>query len=202
MRKLSQDLPRGPVGYAQVILSLLQWLAGTQWSIALHESQYVWPFTESLHVLTLAWFVGCAVILDLRLLGAGFRGVPVSDVTDRVLPWTRAGFAVMAITGCMLFYATPVSYYQSIFFRIKIVLLVVAGINVFVFHSRTQRSVADWNNADRPPRAARLAAIVSLVAWAGVVVTGRLIAYNWFSCDLQPQSAFINWAAGCVLGSR
>ena len=183
------------------ILSLLDWLARTPWSIALHESQYVWPFTESLHVLTLAWFVGCAVILDLRLLGVAFNAVPVSEVTDRVLPFTRAGFAVMVTTGVMLFYATPVSYYQSIFFRIKVVLLVVAGINVFVFHSRTQRTVADWDLADRPPRAARVAAIVSLVAWTGVVVTGRLIAYNWFSCDIQPQSAFINWAAGCVVGS-
>ena len=183
------------------ILSLLDWLARTPWSIALHESQYVWPFTESLHVLTLAWFVGSAVILDLRLLGVAFNAVPVSDVTDRVLPWTRAGFAVMVTTGVMLFYATPVTYYQSIFFRIKVVLLAVAGINVFVFHSRTQRTVAAWDLSDRPPRAARVAAIVSLLAWTGVVVTGRLIAYNWFSCDLQPQSAFINWAAGCVVGS-
>ena len=184
------------------ILPLLQWLAGTPSSIALHESQYVWPFTESVHVLALAWFVGSTIILDLRLLGVAFRAVPVSDVTGRVLPWTRAGFAVMATTGLMLFYATPVSYYQSVFFRIKVVLLVVAGINVFVFHSRTQRTVAAWDLADRPPRAARVAAIVSLVAWAGVVVSGRMIAYNWFSCDIQPQSAFINWAAGCVPGSR
>ena len=41
--------------------------------------------------------------------------------------------------------------------------------------------------------------MVSLAAWAGVVVAGRMMAYNWFDCDLQPQSAFINWAAGCVV---
>ena len=182
------------------ILSLLDWLAKTQWSVALHESQYVWPFTESLHVLTLGLFVGSTVMLDLRLLGVAFTGVPVSELTGRVLPWTRAGFAVMVTTGLMLFYATPVTYYQSIFFRIKVVLLVVAGVNVFVFHSRTQRTVAAWDLDARPPRAARAAAIVSLVAWAGVVVSGRLIAYNWFNCDMQPQTAFINWVSGCVVG--
>ena len=40
---------------------------------------------------------------------------------------------------------------------------------------------------------------MSLTAWAAVVVAGRMMAYNWFDCDIQPQSAFINWAAGCVV---
>ncbi len=183
------------------ILSVLDWLAKTPWSIALHESQYMWPFTESLHVLTLTLFVGSAIVLDLRLLGVGFQRVPVSEMTGRMLPWTRAGFAVMVTTGLMLFYATPVTYYRSIFFRIKLLLLVAAGINVFVFHARTHRTVAAWDGDPVPPRAARVAAMVSLVAWAGVVVSGRLIAYNWFSCDIQPQSDFINWASSCVVGT-
>src|SRR6185503_4626916 len=114
------------------VLAALTWLGKTPWSIALHESLYVWPLTESLHVLTLALFVGTAVMLDLRLLGIGFTGINVSELTTRLLPWTRAGFAVMVTTGLLLFYATPVTYYQSLFFRIKVVLLIVAGINVFV----------------------------------------------------------------------
>ncbi|MEQ1693424.1 MAG: DUF6644 family protein [Gemmatimonas sp.] len=183
------------------VLSALDWLARTPWSIALHESQYMWPFTESLHVLTLAFFVGATIVLDLRLLGVGFRDIPVTDFTGRLLPWTRAAFAVMVTTGLMLFYATPITYYQSIFFRIKVILLIAAGINVLVFHARTQRSVSAWNVDAKPPRAARVAAIVSLTAWAGVVISGRLIAYNWFSCDIQPQSDFINWASSCVVGT-
>ena len=81
---------------------------------------------------------------------------------------------------------------------IKVLLLVLAGINVSVFHSRTHRSVAAWDRDAKPPRAARVAAIISLAAWAGVVVSGRLVAYNWFSCDIQPQPAFVNWVSGCV----
>ena len=107
----------------------------------------------------------------------------------------------MVTSGLMLFYAQPLTYYHSIFFRIKLLLLVAAGINVFVFHARTQRSVLVWDVEARPPRAARVAAIVSLAAWAGVVISGRLIAYNWFSCDLQPQPDFINWASSCVVGA-
>ena len=175
----------------------LTWLGETPWSIALHESQYVWPFTESLHVLTLTIFAGTAAVLDLRLLGLALTGVPVTALTARLLPWTRVGFFIMVVTGMMLFYATPLTYYHSIFFRIKLILLAMAGINVFVFHARTHKSAMHWDGQLLLPRAARVAAAVSLFAWAGVIVSGRLIAYNWFDCDLQPQPAFINWAASC-----
>lgn len=181
------------------ILPVLEWLAGTRWSIALHESQYVWPLLETAHVLCLALFVGTAVMLDLRLLGLAMTRVPASEFTGRLLPWTRSGFAVMVTTGAMLFSAAPVTYYQSLFFRIKMVMLVVAGLNIALFHNGIHRRIGAWDLDAKPPRAARAAAVVSLVAWSTVVVAGRLIAYNWFACDLQPQSAFVNWASGCVV---
>jgi hypothetical protein len=181
------------------ILNLLQWIAETPWSVALRESLYVWPLVESTHVLSLGLFVGTAAMLDLRLLGLAMRRVPVSEVSGRLLPWTRVGFAIMVATGLLLFFATPVRNYQNVFFRIKVILLALAGLNVWLFHSRVHRRVAEWDLDPVTPRAARVAAIVSLVAWSGVVVCGRLIAYNWFDCDIQPQSAFINWAAGCVV---
>ena len=181
------------------IRDALEWLAATPWSIALHESLYVWPLLESTHVLCLALFVGTAAMLDLRLLGVAMTHIPVSAFTGRLLPWTRAGFAIMVTTGVLLFSATPVTYYHSVFFRIKVILLAVAGFNVWFFHSRTHRAIGEWDLAARPPTAARIAAIVSLTAWAGVVIAGRLVAYNWFDCDLQPQSAFVNWAASCVV---
>lgn len=179
------------------ILEALEWLAETRWSVALHESLYVWPLLESTHVLCLTLFVGTAAMLDLRLLGIAFTGIPVAAFTRRLLPWTRAGFAIMVTTGLLLFSATPVTYYQSLFFRIKTILLVVAAVNVWFFHARTHPRVDEWGLARKPPRAARVAAVVSLVAWACVVIAGRLVAYNWFDCALKPQSAFVNWAAGC-----
>jgi hypothetical protein len=84
----------------------------------------------------------------------------------------------MAATGVLLFTATPVTYYNSLFFRIKLILLAVAGFNVWFFHARTHRRIADWDSAVVPPAAARLAAIVSLAAWTGVVFAGRLVAYE------------------------
>jgi hypothetical protein len=184
------------------ILGFLEWLAATPWSIALHESLFMYPLVESTHVLSLTLFVGLTVMLDLRLLGVAMTRVPVSEFLDRVLPWTRAGFAVMAATGVLLFYAIPVRNYQNIFFRAKVIMLVLAGLNVYLFHSGVARRVGNWDLSTVPPRAARVAGVVSLILWAGVVVAGRMIAYNWFDCDIQPQPDFVNWAAGCFVAPR
>lgn len=181
------------------LLPFCEWLASTQWSIALHESLYMYPLVESVHVLTLCLFVGFATLLDLRLLNLIMRDVPVSYVARRLLPWTTAGFIVMVISGVLLFYAIPVRTYQSIWFRFKVVFLILAGINVYVFHTGIWLRVSEWDLDLRSPKAARRAGIASLVLWALIIVFGRLIAYNWFDCDIQPQSRFVNFVAGCVV---
>ena len=181
------------------LLGFCEWLAGTEWSIALHESLYMYPLVETAHVLSLLWFVGTITVVDIRLLGWSFRDVPVSEVTARVLPWTVAGFIVSVITGVLLFYAIPVRTYLSIFFRIKVTLLLVAVVNAALFQRYMSRGSLEWDPHPRPPVRARLAGAVSMGCWAVVIVMGRMIAYNWFDCDHQPQSDFINWAAGCVI---
>jgi uncharacterized membrane protein HdeD (DUF308 family) len=110
-----------------------------------------------------------------------------------------AGFVMMVITGVLLFYAIPVRSYQSVWFRLKVIALLLAGLNAFVFHTTIDRRVAEWDLAPVPPPAARRAGAASLLLWAIIVVAGRMIAYNWFDCDKQPQSHFVNVFAGCVV---
>jgi hypothetical protein len=184
------------------LLGFCQWLAETRPSIALHESLYMYPLVESVHVLTLCLFVGMSVLLDLRLLGLTLRRVPASDVIARLVPWMTAGFIVMLTTGLLLFYAIPVRSYQNIFFRLKMIMLVLAGVNAWVFHAHVHKRVFTWDMDAKPPSAARMAGACSLILWAVIVVSGRMIAYNWFDCDMQPQPRFVNWAAGCVVGQR
>ena len=174
-----------------------EWLATTEWSIALHESLYAYAIIESVHVWALCLFVGFTVLLDLRLVGAIFRGVPVSHMTGRLLPWTKVGFAIMVASGVLLFYAIPLRTYLNVFFRVKVGLLLLAGLNAFVFHNGIHRSVPTWDLNATPPRAARLAAMFSLLLWAAVVCSGRMIAYNWFDCG-RPQSALVDTVAGCT----
>ncbi len=182
-----------------MIERFLEWLGETPWSVGLLESLYLWPLIESTHVLALGLFVGTTAMMDLRLLGLAYRNVPITAFTGRMLPWTRIGFALMTVTGLLLFYSQPLRYYHNVFFRVKVAVLVLAGFNAAFFHRGIHRSAPDWAHDAKPPRAARIAGAVSLAAWAFVVVAGRLIAYNWFDCDLQPQPAWVNRLAGCAL---
>jgi hypothetical protein len=162
----------------------------------------MYPLIESIHVWALAVFVGFAAALDVRLLGWSMRRIPVSDVARRLLPWMAAGFVVMVATGVLLFYAIPIRSYHSVWFRLKIILLILAGVNAWVFHANIWRRVADWDRDPVTPKGARVAGAASLVLWACIIFSGRMIAYNWFDCDRQPQPAFINVVAGCVVEPR
>jgi hypothetical protein len=179
-------------------LDFFERLADSPWSVSLHESEIAYSIIESMHVWSLALFFGLTVMFDLRLVGWTMRKVPVSEFSRRLLPWTIAGFVVMVITGTLLFYAIPLRSYQNIFFRIKMILLLLAGLNVWIFHSRVYPKVATWDVDGVPPRAARVAGALSLTLWIGIVVSGRMIAYNWFDCDRQPQTALINFLTSCI----
>jgi AcrR family transcriptional regulator len=161
-------------------MTLCQWLQATAWSTALHESVWVYPIIESVHVLGLCLFVGLTLVMDLRLLQLVLRRAPQPDVLDRLLPWIRAGFAVMVASGVLLFYASPVRFYGNIFFRLKTVLLVLAGLNAWLFHQRADRAAARAGGALEVPAGSRFAGATSLLLWAAIITSGRLIAYNWF----------------------
>jgi hypothetical protein len=173
-------------------------MAETPWSIAIRESMYAYTVLESIHVWGLALFVGFAALLDFRLLGWVLRDQPVSTTAHRLLPWTLGGFVVMVISGVLLFYAIPVRTYHSVFFRFKLILLVLAGLNAAVFHTTIWLKVAEWDLQTITPKPARVAGAVSLVLWTCIIFSGRMIAYNWFDCDRQPQPEIVNWFAGCV----
>ncbi|HJL95380.1 MAG TPA: DUF6644 family protein [SAR86 cluster bacterium] len=179
------------------MLDFVIWLSETEWSIALHESLYLYPWIESTHVLSICLFFGTLLFVDLRLSGVVFNNISISEMNRKVLPLTLFGFLIMTVTGFLLFYAIPVRSYQNIFFRIKMLLIVFAGINAFLFHRRMSKEAITWDINSSIPNSMKNRAITSLVLWATVVITGRMIAYNWFDCDMQPQPKWINTLTSC-----
>ena len=91
-----------------------------------------------------------------------------------------AGFVPSAATGLLLFVVDPLRYYGNVFFRVKLVLLALAGFNALAFHLTTYRTVGRWDEDPLVPATARLAGAVSLLLWSAIIVSGRLIAFNWF----------------------
>jgi hypothetical protein len=159
-----------------------EWLGNTSWSIALHESRYVFLLVLMIHVLTLSVFVGTAAMIDLRLLGKTMTRVPVSQVVTRLLRWSEAGFLVMVVTGTLLFYAAPVARYENVFFRLKMAALLVAVMNAWVFRRTIYRRVGEWDLDPVPPRRVRMVGALSLILLAIIITAGRMMAYQdyWF----------------------
>jgi hypothetical protein len=164
------------------LLRFCEWLESTPGSVALHESRYMFLIVLTVHVLTLAVFVGTALMIDLRFLGVTLIRVPASEVVGRLLPWAVAGFLVMVTSGALLFYAAPVVRYHNLFFRFKMGALVLAVVNAWVFHATVYRRVAQWDRDPVPPREVRVAGGLSLVLWALIITAGRMMAYQgyWF----------------------
>ena len=181
------------------MMDLVEWLASTSLSIALRESLYLYPWIESAHVLFIAIFFGTLLFVDLRLSGYVFKELSITQMNKKVLPLTIIGFVLMCLTGLLLFYAIPIRNYQNIFFRIKIVLMIVAGLNAFYFHWTMNKESKVWDKESYIPSNMKFSAIASLFLWSLVIISGRMIAYNWFDCDRQPQSDIINFLTSCAV---
>lgn len=168
----------------------------SSWSQQLLGSLNIWPLLEGTHVLTLMLFAGTIWIVDLRMMGVAFRNVPFSKLNDKVLPYTVFGFALLIVTGIILFLAKPMNYYHSLWFRFKIVFLLIAAVNILIFHKKVQATQDQWDTDPNPPSAVKLSAMISMVSWILVIIFGRFIAYNWYDCG-KPLPGWINVVAEC-----
>jgi hypothetical protein len=135
------------------------------------------PLIESLHVISIAMVAGTIFLVDTRLLGLTSARLPFTYVSDRLLPWTWGAFAASVITGTLMFIGNATSYYENTPFRVKLVLLLLAGLNMLFFQLVTFRSVARWDS-ERPPGAARAAGMISISLWCGVIGFGRWIGFT------------------------
>ena len=162
------------------MLDTLQALEATQVGTLVRESLYGFPILVALHLLGLTLSVGILMWFDLRLLGVALASARVTRVYRRLIPWATAGFVVMFVTGPLLFTGYAVSAWGNPYFRVKVAALVLAAANALVYHRSTERRIADWDTDAQPPRAARLAGAVSLLAWAIVILCGRMMAYTMY----------------------
>jgi uncharacterized membrane protein len=159
------------------VLSVCEWIQNLPWASGVKHSAWQFPVIESIHSLALSVILWPAAILDLRLLGLVMRRRPVSQVAAQFLPWIWTGFTVMILSGVVLFASEAVKCYNSPFFRTKVVLLGVAGVNALIFHYTVFRGVDSWDQDSATPWRARLAGASSLLVWIGVVAMGRALAY-------------------------
>lgn len=143
----------------------------------IRESDWLFPTIETVHVFALVLVVGTIMIVDLRLLGLSNKERPFSQVASEMLPWTWAAFSIAATAGLLMFSSKAVTYYSNIPFRLKMVCLLLAAINMALFHWLGTRRLETWDRK-RPPLAAKFAGAASLLLWTVIVAAGRWIGFT------------------------
>jgi hypothetical protein len=159
------------------MLALCKWLERSSVGAAIRESLWLFPAIETVHLLGMAALVGTVVVFDLRLLGWILRRERISELARRLLPWSWVGFAVQVVTGALLFASEAVKIYTNPAFRVKMLLIFLAGVQALIFHRTVYRSVETWDDSSVLPAGAKVAGFVSILLWVGVVAAGRFIGF-------------------------
>lgn len=156
------------------------------------------PIIQTVHILGIAVVMGTIVILNLRILGLAVRSQDISEMIQRLLPWTWIALITNFISGGFFLFARPNRYFNNPIFGWKLSFLLPAILLLLFFHlmSRTQRDYWELNN--RRLWTARGIALVSLGLWIMVAMAGRWIAYSeyiYFPADVVVQSFTQLWSA-------
>lgn len=154
-----------------------QWLEQTYVASSIRQSLWLFPAIETVHLFGMALLVVTITAFDLRLLGLALGRASVSDVRRALLPWSWTAFAVQVMTGVLLFSSEAVKLFANPAFRLKLVLIVLAGIQVAIFHRIGFRNLPAWDTSPSTPKAAKLAGFISLVLWLSIAAAGRFIGF-------------------------
>ncbi|HVA94371.1 MAG TPA: DUF6644 family protein [Candidatus Dormibacteraeota bacterium] len=153
----------------------------SQLGVYMRDSLYAFPIVETLHIFGIVLLLSSAFLLDLRLFGVGpMRDEPVKKLARWILPWVWAGFTVQLISGSLMYAAEATRAALNLLFWLKMIMIVLAGVNALIFHTVMYKSVDEWNEARVAPLGARVYGCFSILIWFSVVGLGR-----WFSFFLS-----------------
>jgi hypothetical protein len=156
----------------------LEKVDGSAVGTAIREGATAFPWIEATHVLAIGTVLGTIAIVDLRLIGYPAHRHGARQLIKDMLPFTWVAFVLAVITGALLLSSNALIYWDSNPFRWKMIAIVLAGLNMAVFHLTAYRRIAEWDNALPTPTMARIAGFTSLGLWLLVAFLGRWIGFS------------------------
>ena len=155
--------------------SVYDWMKTTQINEVVMYYQWSWPTLEILHFLGLCMLIGALLVMDLRLIGFQ-RTIPLRAV-HALMPVAIIGFLINLITGVGFLFGDPYLYVINYAFWVKMVLVLLAGVNFLFYLVRIEPALANLGPHDATPPVAKAVGAASLIFWFGVLLYGRLLPY-------------------------
>jgi hypothetical protein len=156
----------------------LLWLEATSLSTWVREATTVFAFPAilSCHTVGMGLSAGINAALAIRILGAA-RGIPIHEM-KRFFPVMWFGFWLNFVSGVVLLIAYPTKALTNPLFYLKLTLVAIAVALVRPITRRVFRDPTP-NHDVTAGRRVKTLAIASLACWAGVITSGRLLAYTY-----------------------
>jgi hypothetical protein len=160
-----------------LIQEIMQSLQKMDLATAIRESSLLYPFLLATHLTGMGLFGGMIAMTDLRILGIAMKDRSMADVHNQLRPYKHLGLTIVVICGAIMGYSKAAIYWPNPFFKMKLSLLALVAIHALIFRGPVYKSLAEMDKTGQPTGAAKLAAILSLLLWIGLVSAGRWIGY-------------------------
>ena len=141
-------------------------LQHAEWVGILATSRLLYGLVSVAHYSAVFFCVGTIALRDLRILGFVNSQRPLSACFEQLRPSMWVGFAVVVISGFLLFTVHATGFAAVTPFRLKIVVIVLAVMSTVAIEWKS----ATWDRVEVMPLTARLAAVISMVLWLGAIL--------------------------------
>jgi putative copper export protein len=171
------------------LTSFIDWLAQTSLSLAIQTNAWVIPTVQSIHIVGIGVVVGSVFMIDLRVLGFAGRDQSLRDTVDRFGPWLSVALCVLLATGVVMVIGEPARELLAFSFWFKMGLVVLGTVIAAIFQFALRRNEPQWEESLVKRRTTKSLAILTLLIWLGIIILGRLIAYDhvWGSWSMAPK---------------
>ena len=157
--------------------TLCWWIEHTLLSQTIQSVGWIVPAVQTIHILAIAVVAASALMIDLRLIGVFSADRPMKEVSARFLPFVWWPLLVLLATGALMITGEPARSLKNPAFGLKMALLVTALIVTLLFQFRLRRDPQFGSPAGGSRTSATGIAALSMVLWAGIIFSGRWIAY-------------------------
>jgi len=172
------------------VIHFTQWLSQTSFSLTIQTHEWIIPTIQSIHIAAIGVVLTSVFMIDLRILGWAGRDQTLLETTNRFGPWLSGALCVLLATGILMIIGEPARELMAFSFWFKMCLVTVGTIIAAIFKTALKRNDAHWEKSIVHRRGVKSLAVVTFLIWLGIVILGRLIAYDyvWGSLSRSPKA--------------